>query len=56
MNREFARFIACILASLGLGISSVIAVQAITAPDCPTEDSCTANYYDGAWHIEEVNS
>lgn len=19
---------------------------------CPTEDSCTANYHDGAWHIE----
>lgn len=23
-------------------------------PDCPTEDSCTVDYRDGAWHIEEV--
>jgi hypothetical protein len=21
---------------------------------CPTEDSCTANYEDGRWHIEQV--
>lgn len=20
-------------------------------PDCPSEDSCTIDYHDGAWHI-----
>lgn len=23
-------------------------------PNCPTEDSCTAQYYDHAWHIVQV--
>ena len=23
-------------------------------PSCPTEDSCTADYRDGGWHVEEV--
>lgn len=23
-------------------------------PYCPTEDSCTADYRDGKWHIEEA--
>lgn len=23
-------------------------------PSCPTDDSCTADYRDGEWHIEEV--
>lgn len=23
-------------------------------PDCPTEDSCSIDYRDGGWHIEEV--
>jgi len=22
-------------------------------PNCPTEDSCSIDYRDGAWHIEE---
>lgn len=22
-------------------------------PDCPLEDSCHVDYYDGAWHITE---
>lgn len=28
--------------------------DAVTAPHCPTEDSCTIVYRDGAWHITEV--
>ncbi len=23
-------------------------------PNCPTEDSCIAQYYDGGWHITQV--
>jgi hypothetical protein len=23
-------------------------------PSCPTEDSCRADYYAGAWHVIEV--
>jgi len=26
----------------------------VTGVDCPTEDSCTVDYYDGAWHVTEV--
>jgi hypothetical protein len=25
-----------------------------TTPHCPTEDSCTIDYRNGSWHIEEV--
>lgn len=25
----------------------------ITSPYCPTEDSCTPDYYNGQWHIKE---
>lgn len=24
-------------------------------PDCPTEDSCTVDYHNGEWHIEEAS-
>lgn len=24
-----------------------------TGPDCPHEDSCSVDYRDGAWHIEQ---
>lgn len=36
------------LAIVGTGI-----YLAVTEPYCPQEDSCSANYHDGAWHIEE---
>lgn len=26
-----------------------------TVVSCPEEDSCTADYHDGAWHIEQVD-
>lgn len=25
--------------------------DATTSPECPTEDSCTIDYRNGAWHI-----
>jgi hypothetical protein len=33
-----------------LGVETVNFFKA----DCPTEDSCTVDYRDGEWHIEEV--
>lgn len=41
-------------------LSVVVALAAFavgnvdTRPDCPSEDSCTVDYRDGAWHVTEV--
>lgn len=34
-------------------IAVLVAVVPEPAPRCPTEDSCTVDYRDGAWHITE---
>lgn len=48
-----SRTIAALALAAGLlGASS--AVSADAEPYCPTEDSCTADYRDGGWVIEEV--
>ena len=28
-------------------------VWTVHGPDCPQEDSCYVDYYDGAWHVIE---
>lgn len=42
------------LTALLLGVFGTLAVQSLTAPSCPTEDSCTVDYHDGQWHVTEV--
>lgn len=37
-----------------LGMLVLLGVQAVHAPRCPTEDSCSLDYRDGAWHVSEV--
>jgi hypothetical protein len=37
-----------------LGAALAWGVRDFMEPDCPREDSCTADYRDGEWHIEEV--
>lgn len=27
----------------------------VTTVSCPTEDSCDADYHDGAWHVYKIN-
>lgn len=36
------------------GIILTISIVEAKRPDCPTEDSCTVDYRDGEWYIEEV--
>jgi hypothetical protein len=31
---------------------TVTVIHFASQPHCPTEDSCTVDYHDGAWHIE----
>lgn len=44
---------------VGVGVGIILG-GAITSPHqpgkpyCPTEDSCTVDYRDGTWYIEEV--
>ena len=45
-----AAFVAVAIAVFGAGWL----VHASLQPSCPTEDSCTVDYRDGAWHIEEI--
>lgn len=43
-----------VLAGFALGFSLAVFLYDITGPDCPTEDSCTVDYRDGEWIIEET--
>jgi hypothetical protein len=49
--------VAVFLTGVALGVALVALGARIgddPGLDCPTEDSCTVDYRDGAWHIEEV--
>lgn len=35
-----------------LGFALALAI--VNGPDCPTEDSCVADYSNGQWHIIRV--
>jgi hypothetical protein len=48
------RRITLVITSAALGVLGTLGVQAAVEPDCPTEDSCTVDYRDGAWHVSEV--
>lgn len=41
------------IAALVVTLALAIATHP-SAPRCPSEDSCTADYRDGSWHIEPV--
>lgn len=41
-----------LVSTLPILAGGYVAYSLITAtPDCPQEDSCYADYYDGEWHI-----
>ena len=40
--------------SLGFLLGLFVAFAISNGPDCPTEDSCIADYYNGSWHIVEI--
>lgn len=48
--RVLSAFIAGALLSGGL----LASWRAYERPYCPTEDSCSVDYHDGAWHVTEV--
>jgi hypothetical protein len=54
MKEEIA-VVGIVLFSIILGMLIMTMGILATLPDCPQEDSCQADYRDGAWHIEEVN-
>lgn len=47
------RLLAAAVLALGVGFGAGWLAQATQEPNCPTEDSCTIDYRDGQWHIEE---
>lgn len=51
---RIARDIAMVLTGVAAGMLIIAGIIAGDHPHCPTEDSCTAQYYSGAWHITEV--
>ena len=57
MNIEWKRFWIGVLLSLmaacfGIGIGW--SLNDLSRPNCPTEDSCSVDYRDGAWRIERI--
>lgn len=55
MNDLFMRiltWIAILLSGFAMGWTAH-ALLVPAGPDCPTEDSCTIDYHDGRWIIEE---
>lgn len=54
---RIARDIALFLTGLAAGLlimANIVTHNHHLTPHCLTEDSCTAQYYSGAWHITEV--
>jgi hypothetical protein len=43
-----------LLIGISFGFSLAVVIYQLMEPDCPTEDSCTVDYRDGEWHIEET--
>lgn len=41
-------------AGVALGVTGLTLVDYYGQPECPTEDSCTVDYRDGAWYVQEV--
>ena len=38
---------------LVIGFIMGMMVERLDTPNCPTEDSCYVDYYDGQWHVIE---
>ena len=45
--------IAAIVVGLAFAAGLLVGAVAPPEPSCPTEDSCSIDYRDGAWHIKE---
>jgi hypothetical protein len=54
MRNDWLGFWSKILAGFALGFSLATFLYGVNGPDCPTEDSCTVDYRNGEWQIEEV--
>lgn len=53
MNRSVVIMIVTWTAAIGFGITVGWIANDLRDAKCPAEDSCTADYRDGGWHIEE---
>jgi hypothetical protein len=51
MRNRILAAVAYILIVTGVGV--MLYTAAPDEPNCPTEDSCTVDYHDGAWHVTE---
>lgn len=49
LSAELEHKVGLVLAALFLGIALGFAL--FSPPHCPQEDSCTVDYFDGAWHV-----
>lgn len=47
-------FLITVMSALFTGFCIHWTIQVLQEPHCPQEDSCTVDYHDGAWHIEEI--
>ena len=53
-NEGIARLLILVVAAFLSGMFAGVGMVEFFKPNCPAEDSCTANYYVGKLHIEEV--
>lgn len=55
-NRDSLTFVMLLFILMAVGAFFLLFTMNSTQdmPNCPTEDSCSIDYHDGAWHIEEI--
>lgn len=53
-NRDSLTFVMVLFILMAVGAFFLLLTMKSDQPYCPTEDSCTVEYHDGAWHVKEI--
>lgn len=52
-NRDSLTFVMLLFILMAVGAFFLLIGMKQGMPNCPTEDSCSIEYHDGAWHVTE---
>lgn len=52
MNNRWKNFLNVVIGII-IGIALDMMIDTAQTPNCPQEDSCYPDYYNGSWHIIE---
>lgn len=53
---RWTRLVTIVIVAIWIGVGLALWGVSSEQPSCPTEDSCTADYRDGRWHIERTTN